>query len=169
MSQESGNVLILKSESRTTSELRSKTKTRKARPTAIAGFADQPLASHGSDPTQPCEGDGGSVLPNQRGPVNSSLTAAEPTFDRDNGIAYLAQRRRQIEYARLPAHLYTSLFPIASFADGNACCAGSSQPGFRESLGERRLLRLKEGGAALEQNDNVTSSRKTVPDGRPSV
>lgn len=72
--------------------------------------------------------------PNLCGPINGSLTAAKPTLDRDNGIAHLTQRRRQIEHARLPVHLYASLsavpdlFPIASFADGDACRACKSEP-----------------------------------------
>ncbi|WP_181904089.1 hypothetical protein [Ciceribacter selenitireducens] len=67
------------------------------RPALITILTDQPLAAHRRRPAQSPEGDGGSVLLYECGPVESSLTAACPAFDRDHGIAHLTQRRRQIE------------------------------------------------------------------------
>ncbi|WP_309582043.1 hypothetical protein [Rhizobium rhizogenes] len=61
--------------------MRSSIKTRKPRPASIPILTDQPLASHRRHAAQSRKGYGGSVLPHERGPVERTLAAAEPTLD----------------------------------------------------------------------------------------
>lgn len=60
-------------------------------------------------------------------------------------------------------------FPIASFANGNSCCAGWPEAGFGQSLGERWLLSAEEIDNARERDDHVAAPGTKVRNRRPSV